>query len=147
MWVSAELPPEIPATCVVQAAQKYSLPVELLVSLLKQEGGKVGVAYPRSTGTYFGPAQISDKWLPHLKKWGVTDKLLQHNACVNVEAGAYVLAYYKLREPSWENAIARYNVGSLKTAKQKDAGRRYVGKVMNHWHTIYKKWGAHHARK
>lgn len=140
-WVSAELPPDIPAACVVQAAEKYRMPLELLVSVLKQEGGKVGVAYPRKTGTYFGPAQISDKWLPHFKKWNVNQKLLQHDACVNVEAGAYILAYYKLREPNWERAIARYNVGSLKTASQLDAGARYLNKVMMHWGTIYKKWG------
>lgn len=140
LWISSELPPEIPPACVVTSAEKYELPVELLVSVLKQEGGVVGRAYPRSTGTYFGPAQISDKWVPHFAKWDITAKMLQHDACVNVDAGAYILAYYKIREPSWERAIARYNVGSLVTEKQKDAGNRYVKKVIAHWSRIYNKW-------
>lgn len=141
IWVSAELPPDIPALCVVEAAAKYSLPLELLVSLLKQENGKVGVIYPRSHGTYFGPAQISDKWLNHFAKWDITGNMLQYDACVNVAAGAYILAYYKVREDKWENAIARYNVGSLNSPGQRDAGYRYVGKVMAHWQTLYQRWG------
>lgn len=139
-WISAELPPEIPTACVVSSAQKYSIPVELLVSILKQEGGRVGAAYPRSTGTYFGPAQISDKWVPHFERRAISSHLLQHDACVNVEAGAYILAYYKLRESTWQNAIARYNVGSLSTPRQQEAGARYARKVLEHWGSIYQKW-------
>lgn len=141
-WLSAELPPEIPPACVVQAASHYSIPAELLVAIVRQEGGEVGKAYPRSHGTYFGPYQISDKWLSTFSKWGYDAKLLTNNACANVFAGAYVLAYYKAREPNWPRAIARYNVGSLDTAERMEAGTRYARKVIAHWWDIYKKWTA-----
>ncbi|GBG14395.1 transglycosylase [Novimethylophilus kurashikiensis] len=139
-WVSAELPPEIPTTCVMRAAQHYSVPVAALLSILKQEGGEVGKAYVRSTGTYFGPFQISDTWTGHFQKWGISSSKLQHDACANAVAGAYVLAYYKAREPDWYRAIARYNVGSLNTPQRRDAGFRYASKVMHHWWGIYEKW-------
>ena len=139
-WLSAELPPEIPPACVAQAASHYAVPAELLVAVVRQEGGEVGKSYPRSHGTYFGPYQISDKWLSTFSKWGYDANTLTHNACANTYAGAYVLAYYKAREPNWTRAIARYNVGSLNTPKQVDAGTRYARKVIGHWWNIYSKW-------
>lgn len=139
-WLAAELPPDIPSVCVAQAAQHYAIPAELLVAIVRQEGGKVGQAYPREHGTYFGPYQISDKWLGTLAKWGYDAQTLTHNACANAYAGAYVLAYYKAREASWPRAIARYNVGSLDTPSRVDAGNRYARKVINHWWDIYRKW-------
>lgn len=141
-WLSVELPQDVPAACVVQAAEHYAVPKELLVSMLKVEGGEVGKVYPRSHGTYYGPSQVSDKWLPVFAPWGLDAKALQHNACANVAAGAYVLAYYRVREPDWSRAIARYNVGSLNTPSRIDAGKRYAMKVLGHWSRIYEKWGS-----
>lgn len=139
-WLSAELPPEIPPACVAQAASHYAIPAELLVAVVRQEGGKVGKVYPRSHGTYFGPYQISDKWLGTFAKWGYDANTLTHNACANAYAGAYVLAYYKAREPDWTRAIARYNVGSLDTPSRVEAGTRYARSVIGHWWSIYQKW-------
>jgi len=139
-WLAAELPPSIPAACVERAASYYAVPTALLVAVLHQEGGEVGKAYPRSHGTYYGPSQISDKWLQRFQQWGYTAEQLQHNACANVTAGAYVLAYYRLREPTWENAIARYDVGSLDTPTRMNAGMRYASSVIRRWRDIYNKW-------
>lgn len=140
IWIAAELPPEIPAACVAKAADRYQVPAIALVSVLKQEGGKVGQAKPHKGRTYYGPSQISDLWVSHFAPYGITAAHLQHDACVNVHAGAYVLAYYWQREKSWPRAIARYNVGSLSTAYRLDAGRRYAQKVLGHWDRIHKKW-------
>lgn len=139
-WIAAELPPEIPAACVQYAADYYSEPPALLVAILQVEGGKSGRAYVRSHGTYYGPGQISDKWLPKFESWGYTAAQLQHNPCANVMATAYVLSYYWHREKSWNRAVARYNVGSLVTPVQIDAGSRYATKVMTKWWAIYSKW-------
>lgn len=139
-WLAAELPPDIPPACVAQAAQHYAIPTAALVSVLRQEGGRVGKAYDRRSGRYFGPSQVSDKWVQSLSRWGFTPETLQYNACANVVAGAYVLAYYKAREPSWYQAIARYNTGSLTSPAQREAGYRYADAVMSHWQAIYRKW-------
>lgn len=141
-WISLELPPELPAACVVRAAQHYSVPAELIVSMLKVEGGMVGRVYPRSHGTYYGPSQLSDKWLPVFARWGFSAQTLQHDACANIAAGTYVLAYYRQRAPDWPHAIARYNVGSLTSPEREGAGRRYAAKVLSHWSRLYEKWGS-----
>lgn len=145
-WVSVELPHDIPAACVVAAANHYSVPVELLVSVRNVENGEVGRVYPRSHGTYYGPWQVSDKWLPVFVRWGLDAWKLQHDVCANAAAGAYILAYYRVREPDWSRAIARYNVGSLTRIDQIDAGKRYAGKVLEHWARIHKKWGGAYAQ-
>lgn len=139
-WLSVELPPEIPPACVAKAASHYAVPVELLVALGRQEGGEVGKAYTRSHGVYYARYQISNKWLPTFSRWGFDAAVLTYNPCANVYAAAYVLAYYKAREPNWPRAIARYNVGSLDTPKQVAAGNRYAQKVIAHWQNIYSKW-------
>lgn len=139
-WMAAELPPEIPTHCVEHASEHFGIAPELLVAIALTEGGKVGKKYERTHGTYFGPYQISDKWIPAIEKWGYTADELQHDACSNVYAGAYVLAYYQHRENNWVRAIGRYNVGSLNTSKRKEAAGRYVDKVLGHWDRIYSKW-------
>jgi hypothetical protein len=140
-WISHEVPDNVPAACVVQAARHYSVPLELVVSMLKVEGGKVGVRYPRAHGTYLGPSQVSDKWLTKFEPWGYTEHRIQHDGCANVVAGTYILAYYRAREPDWSRAIARYNVGSLNTPARISAGQRYAGKVLSSWAALHKKWG------
>lgn len=139
MWIAAELP-DIPPACIAQAAEHYSIPTALLVAVGKVENGEVGRAYERSHGTYYSKWQISDKWLPVLAPWGYTASVLQNDACANANSAAYVLAYYRLREPNWTNAIARYNVGSLNTPGRVEAGTRYVEKVLRHWWRIYEQW-------
>lgn len=140
VWLAAELPPDIPPACVERAAAHYSLPTALLVAIVQVENGKVGKAYPRKHGTYFGPFQISNKWLPRFEQWGYNSWQLTHNACANAAAGAYVLAYYKMREPTWQMAIARYNVGSMDKPERIDAGSRYAKKVISRWWGIYERW-------
>ena len=138
-WIASEIPHDIPPACIVQAARQYSVPEIILVSVLKVEGGKLGKEYPRSTGIYYGPYQISNKWVPHFSKWGLTADHLQHDACANTAAAAYILAYYGVRENNWVRAIGRYNVGSLDTKKRQEAADRYITKVLSHWQNIHQR--------
>lgn len=139
-WLAAELPPNIPEVCIERAAAHFSLPPALLVAILKVENGKLGQVYPRSHGTYFGPYQVSDKWLPRFAQWGYTAAALTHDACANTAAAGYILTYYKMREPTWHRAIARYNVGSMNTPARIEAGTRYARKVIEQWWGIYERW-------
>lgn len=146
-WISVELPSDLPAACLVTAANYYAVPPELIVAMLKIERGEVGKEYVRKHGTYYGPTQVSDKWLPVFKPWGLDAAKLTHDACANLAGGTYVMAYYRAREPDWSRAIARYNVGSLNTPEQIEAGKRYATKVLAEWDRLYKKWGTGYATK
>ena len=79
--------------CVQLAADRYGVPVTLIRAILKVEGGKVGQAVRNSNGTEdLGPMQINTIWLPRLADYGITREQLQHDLCINILAGAWILS-------------------------------------------------------
>lgn len=81
------------ADCVQLAADRYGLPVALIQAILRVEGGQVGQAVPNSNGTEdLGPMQINTVWLPRLAAYGITRRQLQHDRCINILAGSWILA-------------------------------------------------------
>jgi hypothetical protein len=79
--------------CVQLAAQRYGVPDALIRAILKVEGGKVGQAVRNSNGTEdLGPMQINTIWLPRLAEYGITREQLQHDRCINILAGAWILS-------------------------------------------------------
>ncbi|GEM_PF-7129076 len=61
---------QLTAVCLMAAAQSYAVPAESLYSVLRVEGGWIGLAKPnlRKDGTVrsedLGPFQINTSWLP-----------------------------------------------------------------------------------
>ena len=84
---------DVPIECINHAATTYHVPAALIVSVLKTEGGKNGVASKNKDGSYdYGAMQINSCWLDNVSKYGITQKDLQYNPCVNVAVGAWILA-------------------------------------------------------
>lgn len=140
-WLAAELPPDMPPACIAKAAERHNVPEIALVSILKQERGKVGEVSVKDGRNYYGPFQISEIWLPRLIKWGITESKLLYDACSNAIAGAFVLSLYRSQENNWFDALARFNVGSLGTLGRRNAGYRYATKVSVHWGDIETRHG------
>lgn len=110
-------PLQVFATCLMMAAQTYSVPPQVMVGILHVEGGKVGQAVgPNQNGTYdLGPMQVNTRWLPQLAGyWGVSERTAHHwvrdNACVNLHVSAWILRQ-KLDEAGGNlfGGIARYH--------------------------------------
>lgn len=81
------------AECVELAAERYDLPEALIRAILKVEGGHVGLAGNNPNGSQdLGPMQINTIWLPQLALHGVTREQLQNDRCINILAGAWILA-------------------------------------------------------
>ena len=79
--------------CVQLAAERYGVPVALIRAILKVEGGKVGQAVRNTNGTKdLGPMQINTIWLPRLAEYGITREQLQHDRCINILAGTWILS-------------------------------------------------------
>jgi len=79
--------------CVQLAADRYGVPVGLIRAILKVEGGKVGQAVLNTNGSEdLGPMQINTIWLPRLAEYGITREQLQHDRCINILAGAWILS-------------------------------------------------------
>lgn len=84
---------DVPTTCINQAAILAHVPATLIISILKTEGGRVGMANRNANGTYdYGPMQINDVWKNTINKAGFTLSDIQYNPCINVAIGAYILS-------------------------------------------------------
>ena len=79
--------------CVQLAADRYGLDASLIEAILAVEGGSVGQAVRNSNGTAdLGPMQINTVWLPTLAEYGITKQQLQHDRCINILVGSWILA-------------------------------------------------------
>ena len=84
-------------SCMLSAAQIHGLPPSMLFVMLHIEGGKIGETSRNTNGTFdIGPMQINSIWIPELaRRWKkdhrTTLHMLTHDACTNIEAGAWIL--------------------------------------------------------
>jgi hypothetical protein len=84
---------DVPMECINLVAAQYHVPAVIIVSVLKTEGGRIGDANINKNGTIdYGPMQINSIWLDKLKTYGYSTYDLQYNPCLNVAAGAWILA-------------------------------------------------------
>lgn len=84
---------DVPISCINQAAIEYRVPATLIISVLKTENGRNGMANKNENGTYdYGPMQINSSWIPRIKPYGFTQQDLQYNPCANVQVGAWILS-------------------------------------------------------
>jgi soluble lytic murein transglycosylase-like protein len=84
---------DVPVDCINTAAIEYHVPALLVIAVLKIEGGRVGMANVNKNGTVdYGPMQINSSWLKDLVHYGYTAHDIQYDPCMNVNAGAWILA-------------------------------------------------------
>jgi soluble lytic murein transglycosylase-like protein len=133
------LPAGSEATCIETAARHYSLPVALLRAVRTQEGGSVGFWRVNVDGSIdYGVMQINSRWLPLLAPRGYTATALTYNACMNITAGAWILAHALADHHAWNctntsadaywRAIGEYHshTSALNRRYAEQVWRRYV---------------------
>jgi hypothetical protein len=110
-WVKAN-----EAKCVQLAADKYGLDAALIHAILEVEGGSVGQAVRNTNGSAdLGPMQINTIWLPLLSEYGITRQQLQHDRCINILVGSWILARQLKVAESMEGPVHRriwWGIGS-----------------------------------
>ena len=86
------------ATCLLLAAQTYSVPPEIMFGIYKVEAGQVGqMVGPNKNGGYdLGPMQINTLWIPELARiWGVDQrtaaKWVGGDECTNAGVAAWII--------------------------------------------------------
>jgi hypothetical protein len=108
--VSALFINDVPIECVNQAAIVYHIPATLLISVLKVEGGRAGMAKKNTNGTYdYGPMQINSVWLNSVRPYGFSKERIQFDACTNMWVGAWILSKKIAESPSLWRGIANYH--------------------------------------
>ncbi|MFJ4345057.1 muramidase [Pseudomonas sp. NPDC089401] len=89
----ADVPPPAlsePIACSIMAAVKYELPVNIVLAVAGQEGGKPGQWVRNSNGTYdVGPMQFNTAYLRELSRYGITAKDVEQGGCYSYELAAW----------------------------------------------------------
>ncbi len=124
------------ATCLIMAAQTYSVPPAVMMGILHVEGGRPGQAVgPNDNGTYdLGPMQINTLWVNKLAThWNVSQqtafRMVKDDPCVNVNVAAWILrqrldesgnltlaiAHYHSKTPRFGYVYARKVISSMRS--------------------------------
>jgi hypothetical protein len=119
-------------TCLLLAAQTYSVPPSVMLGIYQVEGGRVGQAVgPNTDGSYdIGPMQINTIWLPELSSlWQVNQRTaytwLQEDPCTNAGVAAWILRRHWNETRDWGTAISYYH------SRTPHLGRAYKNKVVH----------------
>jgi soluble lytic murein transglycosylase-like protein len=119
------------ATCLMMAAQTYTVPPAVMLGIMHVEGGRVGQAVgPNENGSYdLGPMQINTLWIPKLAKyWNVSHttayRMVRDDGCVNVNVAAWILRQRLNESGNLTLAIAHYH------SKTPRFGYKYARKVI-----------------
>ncbi len=121
---------DIPHACMVQAAVRNAIPVEVLYAIRHVERGQLG---HRTVHTFadgrvafdYGPFQLNTHWVIYFqRRYGVTPAQLAGNPCVAAGFAAYVVRYElnRARGDFW-TGVGRYH------SPQPERGRAYAARV------------------
>jgi len=92
----------VPLECINQAAVQYHVHATVIISIIKTENGRNGIAVKNKNGTYdLGVMQINSTWLLKLKNKGITSEQIRFDPCVNVSVGAWILAQGIANTDGW----------------------------------------------
>ncbi|ENV52079.1 lytic transglycosylase domain-containing protein [Acinetobacter junii] len=81
--------------CMVEASDRYSVPLRALIAVWLTEGGTIGRTSQNTNKTEdHGPMQINTVWIKRLNKdFGITREMITNDFCWNVMSAAYILRY------------------------------------------------------
>lgn len=86
--------------CVVAASVKYSVHIDILRALLKQEAGYRGASIRNTNRSRdYGYAQTNSIHLPELAKYGVTKEKLMYDPCASIGTMAWMVAKHLAAAP------------------------------------------------
>lgn len=126
---------EVPAICIAYTAAKFELPANLIVAILKTEGGRVGMESRNTNGTDdLGPMQINSTWLTVLKEHGIDRAALRDDGCLNVWVGGWILRSGLNSASSWWRGVGRYHSGTMRPGR--DLNGSYAQRVWGHLQNI-----------
>lgn len=99
-----------PDQCLVSAAARYHIPVQVMQAVIKTEGGWDGLKKPNTNGSFdLGRAQINTIHLPELSKYGITESQLANDPCTNLHVAAYRLRFEINRVEDFWRGVGNYH--------------------------------------
>ena len=113
--------------CVMDAAERFNLPLAALVGILATEGGKTGEALSNTNGTWeLGGFQVNTCHVNELLRAGLSPEMVLSDGCANAYAAAWILRKEYTRTGNIWAAVGAYH---SRTPHLRDA---YLGRVRKH---------------
>lgn len=110
--------------CVDAASRRYGVHPQLILAVLKTEGGTVGAISQNTNGSYdMGPMQINSIHLPELARLGVTREQVINDECTNIFVGTYKLRQAIDGGTDFWTGVSRYH------SRTPSKGRKYLARV------------------
>lgn len=113
----ADLPPQMQeqVTCSIQAAHKYEIPVNVLLAISDQEGGKAGQWVENKNGTFdIGTMQFNTTYLKDLEKYGITADSVAVEGCYPYDLAAWRISnHIKNDNGDFWQRVANYHSKTL----------------------------------
>lgn len=98
------------ARCVTHAAQTFGVPELPIWVILDVEGGTVGKVSQNTNNTYdIGPMQINSIWLKHIAPFGITERQVKNDLCMNIYVGTWIFTKELERHKTLAKALAYYH--------------------------------------
>jgi len=110
-----EQPTPLTQECLERVSARYEVHPLILSLLHRVEGGYNGAKIENTNGTFdLGFMQVNTIHLDFLSNYGITEKMLQNNACVSLGFAAYYVKKVTINETvvnaeDYLRAIARYH--------------------------------------
>lgn len=125
---------DVPVDCINHAAITYHVPATVILSIIKQENGRNGLAKPNKNGTFdYGIMQINTIWLSKLASYGYTKEDLQYDACKNVSAGTWILAQGLAEAKTAWQGVGNYNSHTIKHNEHYSAAIKRRHNQITNW--------------
>lgn len=96
--------------CMASAAERYSIPLDVMRAVVATEGGWDGLKKRNTNGSYdLGRAQINTIHLKELAGYGVSERQLVRDVCVNLHVAAYRLRFEINRAGDFWRGVGNYH--------------------------------------
>jgi hypothetical protein len=101
---------DVSVDCINRVAMTYHVPVTVILSVMKKENGRNGLAVKNKNGTYdYGVFQINSIWLPKIAAYGYTRDDIQYNGCKNTEVATWIISKNMAQGKAVWSSIANYH--------------------------------------
>lgn len=126
--------------CIEWASNTYHVPSDLVRAVMRAENGCGRLGARNRDGTRdMGCMQINPQHMPWLHKYGITQDILIHDDCVNIQIGTYLVSEDLHNNPDFWRGVGAYNSGNWTPSKE-SSNAAYRSAV---WHHLVDIWTGH----
>ena len=139
--MTVDLPADLPAICVFQAAADYQVPPAVLYAIRKVEGGTLGKSSLNANGTRdYRPMQINTVWIQRFhRNEGLTAEQVASQPCIAIRSAAYVLRFeLNQSAPDFWRGVGNYH---SRTPRRNLDYRQKVHRWAQHYDQILRQRG------